>query len=331
MRLPFPRSSPPPPLARSPRVGAFGWIPAAATATATAAATALLLFVRAGTASGLSPHQAAASYAEARRVRALEGPSAAVALYRSLLDRYPGDATAAARIAADPYQASKHDRLGRGGSPRERREATRFLQESFGFERESVAGLVFAGPVPGNGNGNGDSNNDDDGNGKCGHESQGPTLDHRLFRALRSSAPLYLKARGAGTVVPPLPATPLEACVQLFLMGVSLPTETCKELLGRRFVELAETLGLAFTTGGGGAEAGAEASGERAPDPAGSWFVPYAHVFPVSIGDKTLYLATDLHPTVLSSTTVGGSGSTPGGSGGSTEDGAVMYIGPDSL
>ena len=51
--------------------------------------------------------------------------------------------------------------------------------------------------------------------------------------------------------------------------------------------------------------------------------VPYVHLFPMKVcdeSDKCLVLATDLHPRVLSTTTVG-----------TREDGAVMYIGPDSL
>lgn len=51
--------------------------------------------------------------------------------------------------------------------------------------------------------------------------------------------------------------------------------------------------------------------------------VPYVHLFPLQVDDictNDLILATDLHPRVLSSTTVG-----------TRHDGAVMYIGPDSL
>lgn len=47
--------------------------------------------------------------------------------------------------------------------------------------------------------------------------------------------------------------------------------------------------------------------------------VPYVHLFPMEIG-ADLVFATDLHPRVLSCTTVG-----------TRQDGAVMYIGPDSL
>ena len=63
-----------------------------------------------------------------------------------------------------------------------------------------------------------------------------------------------------------------------------------------------------------------------------SMIVPYVHIFPLQIEvldeggcanratTKPLILVTDCHPTILSRTTVG-----------TKEDGAVMYIGPDSL
>ena len=52
-------------------------------------------------------------------------------------------------------------------------------------------------------------------------------------------------------------------------------------------------------------------------------FVPYVHLFPVEICSHggSLVLATDLHPRILSTTTVGTT----------HHDGTVMYIGPDSL
>jgi tRNA1(Val) A37 N6-methylase TrmN6 len=50
------------------------------------------------------------------------------------------------------------------------------------------------------------------------------------------------------------------------------------------------------------------------------WVVPYCHIMPVTCRKKILYFATDLHPNVLSTTTIG-----------DDDEGAVMYIGPDSL
>lgn len=73
---------------------------------------------------------------------------------------------------------------------------------------------------------------------------------------------------------------------------------------GRESVQLFQELGLAFPC-------------ETDQD----LLVPYVHLFPIEIQDgNDLILTTDLHPRVLSCTTVG-----------ARRDGAVMYIGPDSL
>ena len=73
---------------------------------------------------------------------------------------------------------------------------------------------------------------------------------------------------------------------------------------GRESMQLFQELGLAFPC-------------ETNQD----LLVPYVHLFPIEIQDgNDLILATDLHPRVLSCTTVG-----------TRRDGAVMYIGPDSL
>eukprot|EP00536_Pseudo-nitzschia_multiseries_P000966 jgi/Psemu1/282692/fgenesh1_pg.12_\ len=211
---------------------------------ATAASTA---FVFAG-ADALSP-DALALYTRARRVRALEGHDRARELYREILATNPDDATAATAIAADTSNANteRHDRLGKGGTLAQRKAVVASL-ESFGFCGDAIAGFVFSNPNTNTNN----NNNDDD-----------PAAARRLRLAKASSAPLYLQALRAGTKAPPLPTSPLGACIQLFLMA-------------------------------------------------------------------TLYFATDLHPNVLSLTTVGGNS----GDNGPTADidnGAVMYIGPDSL
>lgn len=73
---------------------------------------------------------------------------------------------------------------------------------------------------------------------------------------------------------------------------------------GRDSVQLLQDLGLAFPC-----------------EVDSNLLVPYVHLFPIKVCDhKSLVLATDLHPRVLSTTTVG-----------TREDGTVMYIGPDSL
>lgn len=122
-----------------------------------------------------------------------------------------------------------------------------------------------------------------------------PTLNQR---AKQSSAPLVLQPLRAGVPAPPLPTCALGTCVQLFLLAVCLPFQHCVDVLGQDFCELLQTLGLAFVDD--------------------DLLIPYVHVFPVKVGKDTIYLATDLHPNVLSRTSIG-------------DDGAVMYIGPDSL
>ena len=119
-------------------------------------------------------------------------------------------------------------------------------------------------------------------------------------KAKSSSAPLYLQPLRAGAPAPPLPTCSLSTCIQLFLLAVCLPVEVCQKYLGKELVGILQTLGVAYKDNDG-------------------WLVPYCHVMPIASVNKTLYLATDLHPNVLSTTMIGGN------------EGAVMYIGPDSL
>jgi methylase of polypeptide subunit release factors len=119
-------------------------------------------------------------------------------------------------------------------------------------------------------------------------------------KAKESSAPLYLQPLKAGSPTPPLPTCSLSTCIQIFLLAVCLPVEICQKFLGDDMISLMQKLGVAFQDDDG-------------------WMVPYCHVMPVTVVNKTLYLATDLHPNVLSTTTIG------------SDEGTVMYIGPDSL
>lgn len=128
-------------------------------------------------------------------------------------------------------------------------------------------------------------------------------------KAKSSSAPLYLQPLRAGSSVPPLPTCPLGACIQLLLLACCLPLDVSHELLGNDTVELMEELGVAFV--------------ERDYN----LLIPYCHLMPLTVrGGETatcIYTATDLHPNVLSTTTVGsetGKGKT---------DDAVMYIGEE--
>eukprot|EP00557_Chaetoceros_sp_GSL56_P013686 CAMPEP_0176478836 /NCGR_PEP_ID=MMETSP0200_2-20121128/1401_1 /TAXON_ID=947934 /ORGANISM="Chaetoceros sp., Strain GSL56" /LENGTH=742 /DNA_ID=CAMNT_0017874805 /DNA_START=27 /DNA_END=2252 /DNA_ORIENTATION=- len=123
----------------------------------------------------------------------------------------------------------------------------------------------------------------------------------------------------------------LRCLVAMFLLGFAVPRDILLKYLigGEETIELLQFLGLAFPC-----------------EMDSSMIVPYVHIFPLQVqllksndidhsSDKekessdrqpkattttTMILVTDLHPTILSRTTVG-----------QKEDGAVMYIGPDSL
>ena len=103
----------------------------------------------------------------------------------------------------------------------------------------------------------------------------------------------------------------LSCLISMFLLGFALHrAELEKNIIGgTASVELFESLGLAFPC---------------EIDP--SLVVPYSHLFPMEVprveggGSESIVLATDLHPVALSRTTVG-----------TQEEGAVMYVGPDSL
>ncbi|GFH56949.1 hypothetical protein CTEN210_13425 [Chaetoceros tenuissimus] len=112
----------------------------------------------------------------------------------------------------------------------------------------------------------------------------------------------------------------LRSLVAMFILGYAIPRSILEKNLigGSETISLMESLGLAFPC---------EIDKEI--------IVPYVHIFPLSIpllrrNEETgnisenevssMILVTDLHPTLLCRTTVG-----------CEEDGAVMYIGPDSL
>jgi hypothetical protein len=218
----------------------------------------------------LQAHELKSLYATARQVRALEGPEKAAVLYQEILRQNPSDRTAATWIAVGEYSTERHDRLGRGGDRGQRRELVKRLR-SFDFQPGAIADLIFA-------------------------------SDHvRANRAKASSAPLYLQPLRAGSPAPPIPESPLSACIQLLLLACCLPLDICNKLLGDDTVHLMEELGVAFAS------------------PQENMLIPYCHVMPLTVQGDTLYTATDLHPNVLSSTTVG------------SDDFAVMYIGPDSI
>ena len=123
--------------------------------------------------------------------------------------------------------------------------------------------------------------------------------------------PVYLTPVAAGTCkTPPVVESKLDCLVTLFLLGICLRVDTFNTFLGDDAIHLLQQLGLAFVSDDN------------------LLVVPYVHLFPLDCGcdcncdcnTTTLILATDLHPRVLSTTTVG-----------TQHHGPVMYIGPDSL
>lgn len=226
-------------------------------------------------------------YSEARNLRTLGGHDQALPLYQEILKQNPHDVTAATRIAADKDSPLRHSTFGKDVSKMDKLRFVELLK-SFGFHKDSIADLIFA---------------------KDAAVAE---------RAKRSSAPLFLQPLFAGTPAPPQPNCPLGACIQLFLLSVCLPETTCVNLFGSEFVQLLQSLGIAFVEDDGN----------------GRLVVPYVHIFPITVGEKTIFLATDLHPNVLSMTTIASDDvneSTFTEDNSTGDQGAVMYIGPDSL
>jgi methylase of polypeptide subunit release factors len=242
-------------------------------------------------------------YTHARQIRTLEGHEAARPFYAELLRLNPKDVTAATRIARHADTLERHGRLGCSTTTTtnddydddddvEQKRA--FIQQlqALHFTPTAIAELIVS---------------------SSSSSSSSSPKRTPLETAKASSAPLYLQPLRAGSLAPPLPTCALSACIQLLLLAVCLPMDVCHHYLGAELLHRMEALGVAF------------------PDNDG-WMVPYCHIMPVQVtgGDnhhnnnnsscQTLYLATDLHPNVLSTTTIH-----------EKEEGAVMYIGPDSL
>jgi methylase of polypeptide subunit release factors len=129
--------------------------------------------------------------------------------------------------------------------------------------------------------------------------------EKQASKAKICSAPIYLQPLKAGSPCPPTPTSSLGVCIHLLLLAVCVPLSVSVNFLGADIVTLMGGLGIAFASN--------------------DLLIPYCHVMPVTGRSKTIYVATDLHPNVLSITTVGCSEIKD------DVDGAVMYIGPDSL
>jgi len=224
-------------------------------------------------------------YSYARTLRALQGHGAALPLYQELLRQNPNDRTAATWIASHPDTPQRHVRLEKSTQ----HVATKELQYitahflDWNFTPLGIADSIF------------------------GPETTSPSVPSAVAARI-STAPLYLQPLRAGSPTLPNPKSALDTCIQLLLMAVCVPLATCQLHLGEKMVELLETMGIAYC--------------DRDQSNQEAMMVPYCHIMPVKpIGtdQKTLYFATDLHPNVLSTTTI------------EKDHDPVMYIGPDSL
>lgn len=121
-----------------------------------------------------------------------------------------------------------------------------------------------------------------------------------------SCGPIYVKPAAAGAKCPDklkFCSSPLECFIKMFLLGFAISRKELETNLGEDTICLFEKFGMAFSS---------SISDEVV--------VPYIQLFPMEINCNDLIIATDWHPSVLMSTVAG-----------TREEGAVMYIGPDSI
>jgi methylase of polypeptide subunit release factors len=254
-------------------------------------------------------------YARARLVRTESGHHAALPLYQALLRGNPDDLTTATRLAAAAETPTRHDAACRlnpaaivsssvSSSSVSANDLTLLDQKALELRH-----LLW----------------------KCNYHLStiqsllGISNTHKLFHA---SCPIYVtpSAAGASTRYPwqpndhhdePLesPPTAVQCLTALFLLGLAVPRETLLQSVSPNIrpvdLQLLQDLGLLYPC-------------PTDPD----LLLAHVQIFPLSLNrnvgndqnniPNALYLVTDWHPRVLSSTTAG------------THD-AVMYIGPDSL
>jgi hypothetical protein len=286
-------------------------------------------------------------YARARLVRTESGHQAALPLYQALLRDNPDDVTTATRLAAAVETPARHDAACRlrllsfsssssssSSSVNAHSEESnssllnqkalqlRHLLWKCNYHLSTIQSLL------GISDGEGISRNH-------------PANAHRLYHA---SCPIYVTPSAAGSSTsypwqqdrhdepggvfesePPTSPTAVQCLTALFLLGLAVPRETLLQCrsppLEPADLQLLQDLGLLYPC---------------STDP--DLLIAHVQIFPLSLTrnnnnvnnenvnsknnnnniPNTLYLVTDWHPRVLSSTTAG------------THD-AVMYIGPDSL
>ena len=233
----------------------------------------------------------ATSYAHARDVRALEGHTAALPLYQNILSRNLKDRTAASFIAVNEDTPVLQDKACRCSGSDD---VTRI---------RSMQKVLF-----------------ESGFTRKGVADLFGIDDEKCFVA----GPIYVRPVVAGTDCSgPLstPDSPLKCLVKMFLLGFCESRAVLESVFRDiEIIDLLLELGLAFPY-------------SSIHTCYSEIIVPYVQIFPMDVPARAngghndsdqdlehLFFVTDAHPNILSSTTVGIKG-----------DGAVMYIGPDSL
>jgi len=267
------------------------------------------------------------SYHEARDKRIKYGHHEAVHLYKSLL-RNQADLTAASRIAAAEISPQRHDAACpipldtkssiENEKIRDEIKALKHILEKSNFSNQHIQRL-------------------------CGIPRWSEVIDKGVNNLKKgellgfAQCPIYLTPVKAGThsklpsfldediannnssnSIEELALVSLKSLVSLFLLGFAVPRDILARFLigGNSTIVLMESLGLIYPC--------------EVDD---SIMVPYVHIFPLDINlvneknditskqsQTSIYIVTDCHPNILGQATVG-----------TKQDGAVMYIGPDSL
>ncbi|KAL9189635.1 hypothetical protein ACHAXT_009310 [Thalassiosira profunda] len=267
-----------------------------------------------------------AGYAEAARVRIQHGHAAAVPIYRRLLQHNPQDTSAATRIAASEHSLEVLSRVGwpygqlGASTNRSWEEDIAKLQEvlkSSHYDHCSIREHIFGLPT---------------GIDELAGESDVQSLER--YKHAYPFGPTYARPLVAGQSLDPSrliggPETisdgngwlrSLQCLSTLFILSSCVPKQTFVESVvgGGETLKLLRRLSIILFED--------------------DWVVPLVHLFPMDVpvpplrsmssdrhdGVPCLVLMTDLHPTVLGMTSIPALGS-------AQEEGAVMYIGPDSL
>jgi len=302
------------------------------------------------------------NYAQAYQIRTQNGHDAAIHHYRQLLLQNPQDTSAATRIAASkdslrllakvgwPYaQLNEYQTIKQTEDWEGDIEKLHNLLDLSNYHHSSLRSHIFNLPTG--------IDNDDEGNGDQQSLAKykndypmGPTYIRPLAagQGLDLSKlidPSLTSGKSMDTARKWLPS--LQCLATLFLLSSCVPKQLLIESIvgGKETLELLLRLGIVFIFDAkqGVDERKQSAPGDRVEED--EWVVPLIHLFPLDIPPirslscdgkhraKHMVLMTDLHPNVLGMTSIpklieSNKGHSPSDD---NEEGAVMYIGPDSL